>query len=183
MSEEAEERGIEAEAVRHVEQGEDAIKTTSTKTSNWDKEEFIRSVVTYIAIAAIMFFALAVLTLFNTGTTNFWTNLFEKIDTLNLMFSLVLSAALEQMWNNERELKYKITMILEVVLAVLGFIWFIARSFADIMISHKGAGTTYIFEPFFQNSDNMFWFNVLYIVIGAVVIVCGFAFRANREID
>lgn len=183
MSGETDEREIEFEAVRHVEQGEDAVKTNSVKKSIFDKEEFIRSVATYIAIAGLMFFALALLTLFNTGTNAFWTNLFQKIDTLNLMFSLVLSAALEQMWNNKRELKYKITMILEVVLSVFGFIWFFARSFAEIMISHKSAETTYVFEPFFQNSNNMLWFNVLYIVVGAIVIVCGFAFRANREID
>lgn len=183
MSGETEERGIEVEAVKHVEQGENTIGTTSDTGSSSDKEEFIHSVVTYVTIAVIMFFALAVLTLFDTGTADFWINLLQKIDTLNLMFSLVLSAALEQMWNNKRALKFKITMILELVLASLGFIWFFARSFANIMILHNNEGDPYIFESFFQNKINMLTFNTLYIIIGTIVIIFGFAFRVNHEID
>lgn len=169
-------------ALAHVEQGEDANTTRRDKKNRFDFEDFLRSIITYLAIAIMMFAALALLTLFDTGTVDFGTNMFRRIDVLNLMFSLILSAALEQIWNNKRELRYKITMILEVVLSALGFIWYIARSFADIIIQ-KSTDTEYVFESFFQDGKTMFWFNVLYTIVGAIVIICGFAFRAYREID
>lgn len=183
MSRPSDEKRIEDEAVRIVEQGEDVTDEGGSKKQSFDWTEFARSLVTYIFTAVIMLVALSTITLFDTGQTDFWTNLLQKIDTLSLMFSLMLSAALEQMWNNKRKLRFKITMLVEVALAALGLMWYCARSIADIIVSQKQADMVFTFETFFQDNQNMLMFNKGYIIVGCIVIIFGFGLRAFKDID
>lgn len=183
MSIDVKESKISKIALEQVEEREDSDESANNNKSNWDWEELFHSASVYVFIIILMVVGLAIITLFNTGTDKFLLNLLKRNDTLNLMFSLILSAALEQLWNNKRELKYKITLLLELLLTIVGFIWYIVRSIAEIIILNKAEGALYAFESFFLNDQNMFMLNVFYIIFGFVVIICGFVVKANQNID
>ena len=82
---------------------------------------------------------------------------------------MVLSAGLEQVWNNKRQWKYKITQIGEVALAIIGLILYLAYSLWEI------------YDPSNPYYTGRFWVNICYIVFSAIFVIFGFVMRALVE--
>ncbi|HIZ78910.1 MAG TPA: hypothetical protein IAA17_03905 [Candidatus Lachnoclostridium stercorigallinarum] len=94
-----------------------------------------------------------------------------RLDTLSLMFSLVLSAGLEQVWNNKKHWKYKLTQYGELTLALIGLVLYLVYSLMFILDSTN---------PYLQSR---FGVHLSYIIVSTVVVVGGFVARAFPEAE
>lgn len=92
-----------------------------------------------------------------------------RLDSLSLMFSLVLSAGLEQAWNNKKPLKYKITMLLEMALAILGLLLYLTYSILNIIAPNN---------PYLVSRYGV---HLFYIIVSTLVVIGGFIVRAYEE--
>lgn len=136
-------------------------------TCNW--RELGKFVGIWFITATILFFALLVITIVD-GSHNILRDTIKNVDTLNMMFSLVLSALLEQMWSKrEGGSLYGAALYAEVGLTVIGGMLFMAYSIVEI--TDKGN----------QIRQLSFELNVGYIVFSTIVVLLGFVSRALRE--
>ena len=102
-------------------------------------------------------------------SNDLWKDIIIRIDTISLVFSLVLSAGLEQVWNNKKRWKYKLTQVGELALAVLGLVLYLAYSLWDIYdLSNK-------------YYNDRFGFNIFYILLSVICVILGFIMRAAIE--
>ena len=102
-------------------------------------------------------------------SNDLWKDIIIRIDTISLVFSLVLSAGLEQVWNNKKRWKYKLTQVGELALAVLGLVLYLAYSLWDI------------YDPSNKYYNDRFGFNIFYILLSVICVILGFIMRAAIE--
>ncbi len=159
-------------AVMQVTRGE---KDVSSKPINHkigrriiDWPEFWHLFISWFISGLIIFMVLVILTMAE-GSNDLWKDIIIRIDTISLVFSLVLSAGLEQVWNNKKRWKYKLTQVGELALAVLGLVLYLAYSLWDI------------YDPFNKYYNNRFEFNIFYIVLSVICVILGFIMRAVIE--
>lgn len=118
------------------------------------------------------FFALIIITIAkcktNLNVTDLIGNTIKTIDMLNMSFSLVLSAMLEQIWNKEstKNSFYKIMLGCEVLLTVLGGMLYVAYSIVDSK------------NQLLQQS---FGINLGYVIASSIVVALGFLSRSLRR--
>ena len=160
-------------AVNQVTKGEGYVppeppNNQSNKDRIIDWQEFWHLFIGWGVSGLIIFVVLLILTMAG-KSTDLWNDIVIRIDTISLVFSLVLSAGLEQVWNNKRQWKYKITQIGEVALAIIGLILYLAYSLWEI------------YDPSNPYYTGRFWVNICYIVFSAIFVIFGFVMRALVE--
>lgn len=154
-------------AVNHVESFEKA----NLKISIWscfDWGEFLHMFLVWLVGALIIVLVLVGITVFDQPSDLPYA-VIMRLDTLSLMFSLVFSAALEQIWYNRKGIKYKMTQIAEVLLSFVGLIFYLVYS---VMEKISPNNSYYV---------NRYNFQLIYIIAVVVVVVLGFLARAYKE--
>lgn len=124
----------------------------------------------WLITALVLLGALVFITIVR-GSSNILHDTIKEVDALNMMFSLVLSALLEQIWSraaNGGKL-YNITLGVEGVLTVLGGMLFVAYSIVKIT------------DPVNQLLKFSFELNLGYIIISTITVLLGFLSRARYE--
>lgn len=154
-------------AVDLVEQGEKIIRSTA---NNVDWGEFGHLLLTWIISASIIFIVLLILECVN-DPKDLFTEVILRTDTLSLMFSLVLSAGLDQVWNNKKNWKYKLTLCGEITLSFVGLILYLSYSLIEILDKEN---------PYLQTQSRL-WIHSSYIIISTIVVICGFYVRARLD--
>lgn len=156
-------------AVDLIEQGERAVPV-KTRRFNW--EEFWHLFMGWFISAIVIFAVLFGLTMAE-KSEDLVRDVILRLDTLSLMFSLVLSAGLEQMWNNKKHWKYKMTQYGELALALIGLILYLVYSLMYILDANN---------PYLQSR---FYVHLFYIIVSTIVVVGGFVARAfpDAEVD
>ena len=155
-------------AVDLVTEGEKSVSPEydhSNGRLQMDWSEFWHMFISWFASGSVIFGVLVILTM-SDKSDNLWRDLIFRTDTISLTFSLVLSAGLEQIWNSKKQWKYKVTQIVEIVLAILGLILYLAYSLWEIYDKKN---------PYYQNR---FCFNLIYIILSLSAVVIGFLSRA-----
>ncbi len=142
--------------------------TKSNKDNFIDWSEFGRMILSWFVSGFVIFVILLILTMAD-KSTDLWKDTILRIDTISLFFSLVLSATLEQVWNNKKQIKYKITQIGELILSTLGLIMYLTYSLWNI------------YDPCNPYFTNQFAINLIYIIISTVFVIIGFLIRAIVE--
>lgn len=138
----------------------------NTRGLKCDWHEFCKFVGIWSITAIILFFALMIIT-FIESPNNIINNTIKKVDTLNMMFSLVLSALLEQIWSkNSRGGLYSFTLGMEGLLTIIGGMLFVAYSIVEIL------------NPKHDLLRSSFTLNIIYIIISTIVVLMGFFSRA-----
>lgn len=96
-----------------------------------------------------------------------------RLDTLSLMFSLVLSAGLEQVWNNKKQWIYKLTQYAEIALAFIGLALYLSYSLLNVLDSEN---------PYLQERYGV---HLFYIITSIIIVNAGFFARAylDKEVD
>ena len=160
-------------AVNYVSNGEDSlppgsISKSSGKKKRMDWQEFFHLLVSWGISGIIIFIVLLILTMAD-KSTDLWHDIVIRIDTISLVFSLVLSAGLEQVWNNKRQWKFKLCLIGELFLASVGLIMYLTYSLWSI------------YDPKNSYFTERFFVNLLYIVFSVIFVVVGFILRALVE--
>lgn len=160
---------IEEHAVKHVSDGE-ARKFVNNKISHRkiDWKEFAHLFTSWFICGIVICAVLMILTM-SEKSDDLFKDMVIRIDTISLMFSLVLSAGLEQVWNIKKDWKYKFSQIAELVLAIVGLIMYLAYSLWDI------------YDPQNLYYKDRFWMNLIYIVLSFICVVIGFIMRARIE--
>lgn len=133
-----------------------------------DWHDFFKFVGIWIITSTVLFCALIIITIVN-GSSNIIYDTIKDTNTLNIVFSLVLSALLEQIWSkNGKTGLYDFTLGFEGVLAIIGGMLFMAYSIVQ---------TLTLTNKLLQLS---FYFNVGYIIISTIVVLMGFFSRSIR---
>ncbi len=123
----------------------------------------------WIITAVVLFSALLFITIVS-GSSDIMYDTIREVDTLNMMFSLVLSAFLEQMWSkNSKGGLYSFTLGVEGALTVVGGMLFMAYSIVE-----KTDVNNQLIKLSFE-------LNVGYIITSIIVILLGFFSRAIHE--
>ena len=131
--------------------------------------EFWKFVGIWIATAVVLFAALLLITIVS-GSDKIIQDTIKEVDTLNMMFSLVLSALLEQIWSkNSQGWLYNFTLGAEGGLTVIGGMLFMAYSIVEQTDADNGL------------MQLSFELNVGYIIISVIVVLLGFFSRAIYE--
>lgn len=163
-----------AKAVLNVTQGENIV--TPPKVSKFSWNEFFHLSLTWVFSAFTVALVLFVATLYRHPEKLFY-DLIVQIDTLSLMFSLVLSAALEQVWNNKQQLRFKITQFLELALAVFGLVWYLSYSIDESI-------NQLVETPAMSLSEStLFAVHLGYIIISVIVVMVGFVIRSFENLE
>lgn len=133
----------------------------------FDGDEFAKFVGIWLITAAILFGALMIITIVK-GSENLFRDTIKEVDTLNMMFSLVLSALLEQIWSKDvnKGKLYSFTLGVEGVLTVIGAMLFIAYSIAKVVAPQND-----LLEISFE-------LNLGYIIASMIVVLLGFVSRS-----
>lgn len=134
---------------------------------NW--KEFGKFVGIWLLTATILFGALIIITIVS-GSTDIFGDTIKEVDTLNMMFSLVLSALLEQIWSHDGDKGglYNITLGFEGLLTILGGMLFMAYSIIEIL------------QPANILLERAFWINLGYIIASTIVVILGFVSRSLK---
>lgn len=154
-------------AVDLVEQGE---RTATVKSRRFNWEEFWHLFLGWFISATVIFIVLFGLAMAE-KSENLVKDVILRLDTLSLMFSLVLSAGLEQVWNNKKQWKYKLTQYGELALALIGLVLYLVYSLIFIFDSTN---------PYLQSR---FGVHLFYIIVSTVVVVGGFVARAFPDAE
>lgn len=156
------ENDIGAVAVDIVTNGENSNVSKVHYEIDW--KEFGHFIGIWAITWLILFCALIIITIANGGTALI-SDTIKTIDMLNMSFSLVLSAMLEQIWSRESSKKsfYKIMLGCEICLTVLGGMLYVAYSIVD-----KN-------NPLLQSSFDI---NLGYVIASSVVVALGFLSRS-----
>lgn len=134
----------------------------------FDWKEFGKFVGIWMITACVLFVALLFITIAH-GSKNVIFETIREVNTLNMMFSLVLSAFLEQMWSkNGKSGLYSFTLGVEGGLTIIGGMLFVAYSIVE-----EDQGN--------QLMQLSFGLNMGYIMISIIVVLLGFISRAIRE--
>ena len=154
-------------AVRHIEELEQRrLDKHFWKRIDW--KEFFHMVVIWLAGAVVILTVLVALTMID-GPTDIVHSVIERLDTLSLMFSLIFSATLEQLWYDEKKAAYRVALFAELYLSVLGLIFYLVFS----VLEKTMPGNIYY--------TGRFRFNLFYIIAVVVVVVLGFVARAYKR--
>lgn len=134
-----------------------------------DWRELGKFVSIWMITAVILFVALLFITIVR-GSHNVIYDTIKNVDTLNMMFSLVLSAFLEQMWSkNGKGWLHSFTLAVEVVLTVIGSMLFVTYSIVEITDAEN------------RLLQLSFGLNVGYIIFSIIVVLMSFFSRAIHE--
>ncbi len=134
-----------------------------------DWNEFGHFIGIWIVTWLILFFALIIITIAkcksNLNEADLIFDTIKTIDMLNMSFSLVLSAMLEQIWSKEstRNSFYKIMLGCEVFLTILGGMLYVAYSIVD--------SKNQLLQQSFQ-------INLGYVIASSIVVTLGFLSRS-----
>lgn len=162
-------KNVDMHAVNIIEQGE---KEYHPKISLFDWSEFLHLSITWFVGAFAIFAVLFALTMVE-RSNNLIKDVILRLDTLSLMFSLVLSAGLEQVWNNKNHWKYKLTQYGELTLAFIGLVLYTVYS------------TMYILDPQNPYLQDRFGVHLCYIIISTILVITGFVIRCfpDKEVS
>lgn len=154
-------------AIRHVEQHErDYLKQSFWRCIDW--KEFLHMFFIWLSGAVVILTVLVAITLTD-GPTDIVHNVIERLDTLSLMFSLIFSATLEQLWYYKQRAHYIFTLFAELYLSLLGLIMYLQFSIVE-----KISPTNIYYL-------GRYHFNLFYIVAVVFVVVLGFLARAYKR--
>lgn len=164
------------EALRYV---EDEEKTTARKskkmgnrkTVDWD--EFMHLSLTWVISAVAIATVLLILAL-EEGSEDLFHDIINRIDALSLMFSLVLSAALEQIWNHKDSKMFQCTLAGELILVIGGLVWYLVCSIHEIQLRDPSSKVNV--DPVFIER---FRVHAAYIVLSIVCVFVGFFARVS----
>lgn len=155
-------------AVRVATEGE--TKNIGKPKVTCDVSQFGKFLGVWVVTAVVLFASLMIIILVK-GSSDIIHDAIQGVDALNMMFSLVLSALLEQIWSKKDSsgLLYNITLGVESILTITGAMLFIAYSIVEIT------------SPENILLVQSFKINVGYIVASVAVVVLGFLSRAMVE--
>ena len=154
-------------AVRHIEEHEQ--RRLDKRFWQWiDWKEFFHMLIIWLAGAVVILTVLVASTMTD-APTDIVHSVVERLDTLSLMFSLIFSATLEQLWYDEKKAAYRVALFAELYLSVLGLIFYLVFSVLEKTMP-----------------DNIYYlgryhFNLFYIVAVVFVVVSGFVARAYKR--
>lgn len=165
--------------------GEDALKLVMENEStangqsqknkkakpNW--EEFRHLSLTWFMSAFAIAVVLIILSL-EEQSTNLFHDVINRIDTLSLMLSLVLSAALEQIWNYKNSKIFQYSLAGELILVISGLVWYLVCSIHEIQVRN----------PLYEGTVNSvfierFGVHAVYIVLSTCCVFVGFLARVS----
>lgn len=161
-------RNIGMIAVCHVEGGEKRAAKATKKAKKIDWNEFWHLFVIWVVSGFFVFIVVLVLSMAE-DPEKLWVHLISRVDTLSLMFSLVLSAALEQMWSPRKVFGYKFTQFAELFLAGVGLVFYLGYS----LIMYYDQKNTYL--------NTCFNVNLTYIILSIFFVIVGFLTRSVIE--
>lgn len=153
---------IGAMAVEIVTQGEETNDTKKKVTLN--RQKFGQFMGIWLLTWVMLFVALFIVT-FAKSKGDVFREAIQSIDMLNMSFSLILSAMLEQIWskNNVQGFLYEVTKGCEIAFVFVGGMLYIAYSMAS------------------ENSQLLqkaFEMNLGYTIISAIIVILGFLTRS-----
>ena len=153
-------------AVKVATKGENEGIGKTKYVCNW--KEFGKFVGVWFITAIVLFSALLIITVVR-GSKDIIYDTIQEVDTINMMFSLVLSALFEQIWSKKgSSWLYNITLGAEMAMAFIGCMLFLTYSIIQIF-------------PDNQLVMMAFEVNIGYIIMSTVVILLGFYSRAIYE--
>ena len=145
------------EVIRHIASGEVG---RSDKKVNWKRFIHLSSV--WIVSMMILFAVSSFLEVIK-ESKNLFSDVILRVDTLSLMFSLVLSIILDRLWD-ERNYGQKGILIIQLVIFIVGFLCYLAYSFIEITNPQN---------IYFQ-SESRLPVHTSYIILSTVVAIIGF---------
>ena len=148
-----------------VQEGEINVNKRKRKIPKFDWKEFWHMSTIWFLSGVIIFIVLIAITMAE-SSQNIWIDVIKKIDTLSLMFSLVLSALMEQMWNNKKSAAYKFTQVFGIIIAVIGLVLYLLFSILNIYNENN----SYL--------QNIYGINLGYIIVSVVYVMVSFIARA-----
>lgn len=146
-------------------------KIKRKKIVNWN--EFLHLFFTWL-ISAFAITAVLVILSLEEQSSDLLHDVINRIDTLSLMFSLVLSAALEQMWNYKKGNLFQCTLAGELILSISGLIWYLSCSLHEIQ-SKNPLYKEYINPVYIDR----FWVHTVYILLSVCCVLIGFISRVS----
>ena len=124
-----EEKDVGQIAIEVATKGEDASIGKLKYVCDWKK--FGRFVGVWVITAIVLFSALLIINV-ATESENIIYETIRGVDTINMMFSLVLSALFEQIWSKKgSHWLYNITLGAEMAMAFIGCMLFLAYSIIE----------------------------------------------------
>lgn len=163
------EKGIGQIAVKVASKGENENIGNPTCYCDW--HEFGRFVGIWSITTAILFCALLLITTVS-NSEKIVQDTIKSVDTINMMFSLVLSAFLEQIWSKTKDngnWLYSFTLGMEGFLTIIGGMLFVSYSITKMTDNDN------------QLLQVSFGVNVGYVVFSILVVLAGFYSRAIRK--
>lgn len=159
-------------AVDLVEQGEQIEHIEHIRKTVIDWGEFWHLFCGWFISALIIVVVLTILTMAE-RSQNIPRDVILRLDTLSLMFSLVLSAGLEQVWNNKKQWIYKLTLYAELALAFIGLALYLYYSISKVLDPEN---------PYLQER---FGVHLFYIITSIMIVITGFFSRAclDKEVN
>ena len=154
-------------AVRHIEEHEQR-RLDKRFWQRIDWKEFFHMLVIWLFGAVVILTVLVAITMTD-NPEDIVQSVIERLDTLSLMFSLIFSATLEQLWYDEKRAAYRFSMFAELYLSVLGLIFYLLFSVLE---------KTMPYNIFYLARYN---FNLFYIIAVVFVVVSGFIVRAYKR--
>lgn len=155
-------------AVNRIEQGEKNPIDSKRKLKKFDVGEFLHLFISWLISGGVVFAVLICLAMAE-HSTNLVVDVIKRIDMLSLMFSLILSAGLEQVWNGRKSLPYKMTQVLELALAFVGLMLYL---FYSLLV---------LYDPTNVYLQERYYVNLCYIVLSIIAVIVGFIARAVSE--
>ena len=158
-------RNMEKHAMEIISRGEK--ENIGKVRSQCDFREFGKFVGIWLVTAIVLFGSLVIITVVK-GSLDVFRDTIKEVDALNMMFSLVLSALLEQIWSKEADKSwlYSITLGIEGILTLIGAMLFMAYSIIKIT------------DPQKKKLQKSFELNVGYIIVSVSIVILGFLSRS-----
>lgn len=156
--------------INRISDGELDKKNTPKRhwSSGYDLQEFMKMLMIWLACGVTIFIVLIVIEMLN-DPEDLIRNVVMRTDTISLVFSLVLSAALEQIWNGKDNVKYRVSQVIEIMLAAIGLILYTAYSFMEKLVPENSYYT------------GRMWVNIVYIISSILCVIFGFLMRSKKD--
>lgn len=153
---------------------DDSQKSSILSRVNWN--EFCHLFIIWIVNAGIFFVVILGLTMFknaNNPSEDLFITSVSQTDMLSLLFSLVVSAELDQAWNTEKSgIQHKLVFFAEFFLSFLGMVLYLIFSALHIFIPEN--------TPY---QSNQFCVNLSYLIAVVLTVIFGFLVRSYNSVE
>lgn len=142
--------------IKHVTLGENDI---THKKINWKK--FIHFSLVWLVSVIILFMVSFAFEMVK-ESKHLFMDVILRVDTLSLMFSLILSIILDRFWNFRNNFDQKVMLSIQLIVCIVGLIFYIIYSIFEITNPQN---------IYFQSRLSI---HILYIILSVIVAFVGF---------